>query len=165
MGIETAILAGGRALMGSTAAKAALGAGAASLAGGALDRREARNATRKANELETQRINQAMTMLAPGYQNAQNIRDQAMQRGMQMRQQGMQQGLDLVGRLYSPVAGMTQQGYMDAQRALLAGLPLQRAAIMGTPIDYSRLQPSRTQYDPQLLAGLFAGQELPRGGM
>jgi hypothetical protein len=147
---------------------AALSAGAsagASLVGGALDRREARRTTSKANQLETQRINQAMGMLAPGYQNAQNVRDQAMQRGMQMRQQGMQQGLDLVGRLYSPVAGMTQQGYMDAQRALLAGLPLQRAAIMGTPIDYSRLQPSRTQYDPQLLAGLFAGQELPRGGM
>ena len=152
MGIDTAVLG------------SAIGGGA-SLIGGSLDRSEARKAASKANELKTQRINQAMGMIAPGYQNAQNIRDQALQRGMQMRQQGMKQGLDLIGRLYSPVAGMTQQGYMDAQRALLAGLPLQRAAIMGAPIDYSKLQPSRTQYDPQLLAGLFAGQALPRGGM
>lgn len=154
---------------------AVLGAGA-SLIGSALDRRAQGKAVNQANEAaaaQTQAANEAsaartqagLSALAPGYEASRNLRQQALGMGNEMRQQGTRQGLGMIGQLYGPVAGLTQQGYMDAQRALLAGLPLQRAAIMGTPIDYSRLQPSRIQYDPQLLAGLFAGQELPRGGM
>jgi len=152
MGIEAAVLG---AVIG----------GGASLVGSAMDRRAQGKAANKANEVSAARTQAGLNALQPGFQTAQDIQQQAYGVGNQMRQQGMTQGLDIISQLYGPTAGMQQQGYMDAQRALLAGLPLQRAAILGGKIDYSQLQPSQTQYDPRLLAGIFANQQLPQGAV
>jgi len=80
-----------------------------------------------------------------------------------MRQQGMQQGLNLIGQLYGPTGQMQQQGNLAAQRALLAGLPMQRNAIMGAPVDYSQLQPTQIQFDPEMLSRMLGGMALPQG--
>lgn len=163
MGIETAILGAGKAIAGMTAGQAAAASAGASLIGGALDRRAARKATSKANELEARRIQQAMGAITPGFQAAQDTSRYALGQGQQMRQQGMQQGLNLIGQLYGPAGQMQQQGNLAAQRALLAGLPMQRNAIMGAPVDYSQLQPTQIQFDPEMLSRMLGGMALPQG--
>jgi hypothetical protein len=165
MGIEAAVLGAGKALLGSTAAKMAVGGAAASLAGSALDRRAQGKAANQANEVAAARTSAGLETLRPGFENAQNIRTQALGMGSQMRQQGMQQGLGMIGQLYGPTSGMEQQGNLAAQRMLLAGLPLQRAAILGGKIDYSQLQPQTINYDPNMLAGIFANARLPEGSI
>lgn len=148
--------------MAAATTAALIGAGA-SLAGSALDRRSQGKAVNKANEAAAARTQAGLSALAPGYQAAQDIRQQAFGTGQRMRQQGMQQGLGMLSQLYGPTANLYQQGNVAAQRALLAGLPLQRAAILGEPMDYSALQPTQISYDPAMLAGIFGGAQLPRG--
>lgn len=166
MGIEAAIGglvgAAGKALFGN-ATRSAVTSAAASAIGSAADRRALAEAANKANEAAAARTQAGLAALAPGYQAAQNIRQQAFGTGQRMRQQGMQQGLGMLSQLYGPTANLYQQGNMAAQRALLAGLPLQRAAILGEPMDYSALQPTQISYDPNMLAGIFGGAQLPRG--
>jgi hypothetical protein len=146
MGITTALVMGGASLLGS-----------------AMDRRSQGKAVNQANEAGAARTQAGLSALAPGYQAAQDIRQQAFGTGQRMRQQGMQQGLGMLSQLYGPTANLYQQGNMAAQRALLAGVPLQRAAILGEPMDYSALQPTQISYDPNMLAGIFGGAQLPRG--
>lgn len=142
---------------------AALIAGGASLAGSALDRRAQGKAVNQANEAAAGRTQAGLGALQPAYQAAQGLRQQGLGIGSQMRQQGMGQGLGMIGQLYGPTAGMMQQGNLAAQRAVLAGLPMQRNAILGRPIDYSSLQPTQISYDPSLLAGIFGQAQLPQG--
>jgi hypothetical protein len=146
MGIETALVMGGASLLGS-----------------AMDRRAQGKAVNQANEAAAVRTGAGLEALRPGYQAAQNVRREAFGTGSQMRQQGMQQGLGMIGQLYGPTADLQQQGNMAAQRMLLAGLPMQRAAIMGGKIDYSQLQPQQMSYDPNMLAGIFGQAQLPQG--
>ena len=148
MGIEAAVLSAG-----------------ASLAGSALDRRAQGKAVNKANEASAARTQAGLDALRPGYQAAQDVRQQALGMGNQMRQQGMQQGLGMIGQMYGPSANLMQQGNVAAQRMLLAGLPMQRAAIMGGDIDYSQLQPQTMNYDPNMLAGIFGQAQLPQGSV
>ena len=163
MSIEKAILGAGKAIAGMTAGQAAAASAGASLIGGALDRRSARKATSKANELEARRIQQAMGAIIPGFQAAQDTSRYALGQGQQMRQQGMQQGLGLIGQLYGPTAQMQQQGNLAAQRALLAGLPMQRDAILGAPVDYGQLQTTQLAVDPEMLSRMLSGLSLPQG--
>lgn len=152
MGIEAAVLG------------AAIGAGG-SLVGGAMDRRSQGKAVNKTNEVSAARLQAGLTAMQPAYQAGQDVRQQALGMGQQMRQQGMQQGMNTLGQLYGPQAAMTQQGYMDAQKMLLAGLPMQRAALMGGRVDYNAMQPSQTQYDPALIARILGGNQLPTGSV
>jgi hypothetical protein len=147
MGIEAAVMAG------------------ASLAGSALDRRAQGKAVNKANEAASARTQAGLNLLQPGYTAAQNVQREALGMGQQMRQEGMQQGLGMIGQLYGPSANLMQQGNTGAQQALLAGLPLQRAAILGGNIDYSQLQPQSVNYDPNLLAGIFGNARIPQGSV
>ena len=150
MGIETAILAAG------------IGA-AGSLAGSAMDRRAQGKAVNKANEASAARTQAGLEALRPAFEASQNVRREALGMGSQMRQQGMQQGLGMIGQMYGPTADLMQQGNMAAQRMMLAGLPMQRAAILGGKIDYSQLQPQTINYDPNMLAGIFGQAQLPQG--
>lgn len=163
MGIETAVLGAGKLIGGLTAGQAAAAGVGASLVGSAMDRRAQGKAVNKANEAAAARTQAALSALQPGYQAAQDTRRQAFDVGTQMRQQGMQQGLGMIGQLYGPTANLQQQGNLAAQRMLLAGLPMQRAAILGGNIDYSQLQPQTINYDPNMLAGIFGQAQLPQG--
>jgi len=150
--------------MALTAATAMAAASAgANLIGGAADRRAAKKAISKQNAIEAQRTQQALSALQPGYQAAQDISQHAFGQGNMMRQQGMQQGLGLIGQLYGPTAQMQQQGNLAAQRALLAGLPMQRNAILGVPVDYGQLQTTQLAVDPEMLSRMLSGLSLPQG--
>ena len=150
MGIQAAVIG------------SAIGAGS-SLIGGALDRSAAKKAASRQNAIEAQRTQQALGALQPGYQAAQDISQHAFGQGNMMRQQGMQQGLGLIGQLYGPTAQMQQQGNLAAQRALLAGLPMQRNAILGVPVDYGQLQTTQLSIDPEMLSRMLGGLSLPQG--
>ena len=132
-----------------------IGGGASLLGSGATNR-----AQRKATE-EAQAMNQAdkamaqqyaqaaMQQLPVGYQNAQAV-----------RQQGLNQALGLAGQTFQPTAEMINQGGMMNQNALLAGLQLQRNAILGKDMDYSTLQAMSPQMDYGSLQGLTQPQGL-----
>ena len=141
---------------------AVIGAGA-SLAGNMLNRRSQGKAANKANEAAAARTAQGLAALQSGYQTGQDINQQGYGVGQQMRQQGMQQGLNMIGQLYGPTSSLEQQGNLAAQRYMIAGLPMQRSAVMGGNIDYSQLQPTQIQYDPNLLSGMYANAQLPQG--
>ena len=130
--------------------------GGASLAGSAMSNRtnrkiaeqaQAQNAQDKA--LTQQYAKAAMEQLPVGYQNAQAV-----------RQQAMNQGLGLAGQTFQPTAEMINQGGMMNQEALLAGLQLQRNAILGKDMDYSTLQARSPQMDYSALQGLTQPQGL-----
>ena len=130
--------------------------GGASLAGSAMSNRtnrkiaeqtQAQNAQDKA--LTQQYAKAAMEQLPVGYQNAQAV-----------RQQALGQGLGLAGQTFQPTAEMINQGGMMNQNALLAGLQLQRNAILGKDMDYSTLQAMSPQMDYAALSGLMNPQGL-----
>ena len=163
MGISAAVLGAGKAIAGMSAGKAAAAGAAASLAGSAMDRRAQGKAVNQANEVSAARTQAGLEALRPAFEASQNVRREALGMGNQMRQQGMQQGLGMIGQLYGPTANLQQQGNLAAQRMMLAGLPMQRAAILGGKIDYSQLQPQTINYDPNMLAGIFGQAQLPQG--
>lgn len=93
-----------------------------------------------------QRASQA---LLPGYQQAQDI-----------RQQSLNQNLGMAGSTFRPMIEQMQSGDMMAQEAILAGLMGQRNAILGKDIDYSALQPQNVPVNFNALSGLTSPQGL-----
>jgi hypothetical protein len=75
----------------------------------------------------------------------------------QARQQGTQAALDIFGQTIPQQMGVLQQGNVGAQTALTQGLPQIMAALQGTPIDLSQIQPQTLGFDPS-----FASQTLPQ---
>ena len=129
---------------------------AASLGGSAMTNRAQRKATEEAQAINQadkamaqQYAQAAMQQLPVGYQNAQVV-----------RQQALGQGLGLAGQTFQPTAEMINQGGMMNQNALLAGLQLQRNAILGKDMDYSTLQAMSPQMDYSALSGLTQPQGL-----
>jgi len=130
--------------------------GAANLIGSAMTNRAQRKATEEAQAMNQadkamaqQYAQAAMQQLPAGYQNAQAV-----------RQQGLNQALGLAGQTFQPTAEMINQGGMMNQNALLAGLQLQRNAILGKDMDYSTLQAMSPQMDYSALSGLTQPQGL-----
>lgn len=72
------------------------------------------------------------------------------------RNLGFQGALDVFGQTIPQQFGAFQQGNMQAQGALLAGLPQFQNAILGLPADLSGFQPQRIDVDTG-----FAQQQLP----
>jgi len=93
-----------------------------------------------------QRASQA---LLPGYQQAQDI-----------RQQALNQNLGMAGSTFRPMIEQMQSGDRMAQEAVLAGLMGQRNAILGKDIDYSALQPRNVPINFDALSGLTSPQGL-----
>lgn len=75
----------------------------------------------------------------------------------QARQLGTQGALDIFGQTIPQQMDVFQQGNVGAQQALTQGLPQILAALRGTPIDLSQLQPQTLSFDPS-----FAQQQLPQ---
>lgn len=130
--------------------------GGANLIGSAMTNRAQRKATEEAQAMNQadkamaqQYAQAAMQQLPVGYQNAQAV-----------RQQGLNQALGLAGQTFQPTAEMINQGGMMNQNALLAGLQLQRNAILGKDMDYSTLQAMSPQMDYSALSGLTQPQGL-----
>lgn len=60
-------------------------------------------------------------------------------------QQGFQQAIGIFGQAAPQQSSLFQQGNVEAQRQLLAGLPQQQNAILGGQVDFSALQPTQLQ--------------------
>lgn len=70
--------------------------------------------------------------------------------------QGAQGALDVMGQFLPQQADVFQQGNMNAQSQIAAGLPQIQNALMGGAVDYSQFQPKQINYDQ----GIF-NQQLP----
>lgn len=134
----------------SVEAAAAAAAGGASLAGSILDyqsdKKLSKDLQKQADEkaaLIAKYGGRSVDALTPGYQNAQNIRGQVINRN-----------LGLTGETFKPMLDATQAGDYMAQQAIMAGLQGQRNAILGDPIDYSALSPQNVPIDYSALTGL-----------
>ena len=147
MGIETAI-AVGTSLAKKKIAGAVIGAGA-SLIGNKMT-----NTAQKESAAEANRVEQAKTTAGLGYL------EPAYGRGMDAQQRAYEQALALQGQTFRPTIDAMQGGNVAAQRAILAGLPMQRAAILGGKIDYSQLQPYQQNIDTSAMQGLFNPQAM-----
>lgn len=144
------------AALGGAKGVGALAGGAASLAGAVAGNRAQEQA---ADQMEQQRVanmglikdygQRAIESLTPSYQNAQNI-----------RQQALNQNLGLAGSTFQPMMQSMQTGDYMAQQALLAGLMGQRNAILGDPINYGALQAQSVPVDYSALTGLTNPQGL-----
>lgn len=87
--------------------------------------------------------------ITPSYQQAQNI-----------RQQALDQTLGLQGETFIPQMEAMRRGDYMAQQAALAGLMGQRNALLGDPIDYGALQPQSVPVNYSELSGLTNPQSL-----
>lgn len=87
--------------------------------------------------------------ITPSYQQAQNI-----------RQQALDQTLGLQGQTFAPQMEAMRRGDYMAQQAALAGLMGQRNALLGDPIDYGALQPQSVPVNYSELSGLTDPQSL-----
>lgn len=132
-------------------------AGAALNVGGQmLNRREQGKAVNQANEANAARTQAAMSYLYPAYQ-----------RGADIRQQALNRGLDLYGQTFMPAMEAQQAGNLAAQRYISQGLPMQRAALLGGKIDYSQMQPTQIPINQTALAGIInpTRMDIGMGGM
>jgi len=91
----------------------------------------------------------AIQSLTPGYQAAQDI-----------RQQALNQNLALAGSTFRPMIEQVQAGDFMNQQALLAGLMGQRNAILGDPINYGNLSAQNVPVNYEALSGLTSPQSL-----
>jgi len=142
--------------MAFLAAAAAAAAGGASLIGSALDYKQ----NKKNQKLSEKQRKENMALiekygsrvdetLISGYQNAQDL-----------RQQALNQNLGLAGQTFRPANDVMQSGEYMAQQAIMAGLQGQRNATLGDPIDYSALSPQNVPMDYSALTGLTNPQGL-----
>ncbi len=87
--------------------------------------------------------------ITPSYQQAQDI-----------RQQALDQTLGLQGETFAPQMEAMRRGDYMAQQAALAGLMGQRNALLGDPINYGALQPQSVPVNYSELSGLTDPQSL-----
>jgi hypothetical protein len=77
------------------------------------------------------------------------------------RNQGINAAMALMGSAMPTQMGMFQDGNVSAQMQLLAGLPQYQNAILGAPVNYGALQPTRLAMPDSS----FYSQRLPDFGM
>ena len=123
------------------------------------------NAANKKAAEEANRVEQAKTTAMLGYlesgaDKARGYLEPAYGRGMDAQQRAYEQALALQGQTFRPTIDAMQGGNLAAQRQILAGLPMQRAAILGGKIDYSQLQPYQQNIDMSAMQGLFNPQAM-----
>jgi hypothetical protein len=146
MGIESAI-----ASKGGGSDKGGI-AGSLITAGATYLGNKKTNAAQKKAVEEANRVAQANTTARLGYI------EPAYGKAMDAQQRAYEQALALQGQTFRPTIDAMQGGNLAAQRAILAGLPMQRAAILGGKIDYSQLQPYQQNIDTSAMQGLFNPQ-------
>ena len=147
MGIETAVAA------------AAISAGA-NLIGNKMTNTAQKKAVAEANRVEQAKTTARLGYLEPAYNKASGYLEPAYGQGMDAQQRAYEQALALQGQTFRPTIDAMQGGNLAAQRQILAGLPMQRAAILGGKIDYSQLQPYQQNIDMSAMQGLFNPQAM-----
>lgn len=106
--------------MGFDPVTMAVVAGGANLIGGLASRNAAGKQANQANAVYQDRTQAALNALNPAYQQAGDLRQQALART-----------LGLTGQMFMPQVQALQGGNYAAQQAILNSLPAQRAALLG----------------------------------
>ena len=122
-----------------------------------------KKAAEEANRVEQAKTTAMLGYLEPAYNKASGYLEPAYGQGMDAQQRAYEQALALQGQTFRPTIDAMQGGNVAAQRAILAGLPMQRAAILGGKIDYSQLQPYQQNIDTSAMQGLFNPQAMQFG--
>lgn len=130
--------------MGFDPVTMAVVSGVGKLGGDLMTRRAAGKAANQQNEAMAARTQAGMSYLYPAYQ-----------RGADIRQQALNQGLDLYGQTFMPAMQAQQAGNLAAQRYISQGMPMQRAALLGGKIDYGQMQPTEIPINQTALAGII----------
>jgi hypothetical protein len=134
----------------------AAGSAAASVAGSVLDYKQNKKNQKLAEKQRKENMaliekygSRVGETLTPGYQNAQDA-----------RQQAMNQNMENSGLTFKQSNDVMQSGDYMKQQAIMAGLMGQRNATLGDPIDYSALSPQNVPMDYSALTGLTNPQGL-----
>ena len=124
------------------ATSTALLAGAgATLGAAALDSRSSRKAIKSAERQKAA----SQAYIEKQIANARSDIFKLFPAAQESRQAGLQAGLDMYKQAYPAMQNMFQQGNVQAQQALIQGLPQMQNAIMGNPVDLSGFQAVQLQ--------------------
>lgn len=97
-------------------------------------------AEKKAAQAQSAAADKAMAITKEGVTEAKNALNEMSPLAMSMLGGTAQQGLDLMAAGAPQAAELMQSGNVGAQDQLASALPLIQAALMGQPIDFSKIQ-------------------------
>lgn len=131
--------------------------GGANLVGGMLDRRADKSAASKFNRRQQAATTQAMGILTPAYDRAQEGLASGYGMAGDINQEAYNRNTGLMGQSFLPQMQTYQQGNVGAQQALLDSLPMMRSAILGGSMP-NRMQAQSIPINQSALQGLINPQ-------
>lgn len=131
--------------------------GGANLVGGMLDRRADKKSASKFNRRQTALTNQAMGMLTPAYESAQQGLVSGYGMAGDINQEAYNRNTALMGQSFMPQMQTYQAGNVAAQQALLDSLPMMRSAVLGGSMP-NRMQAQALPINQTALQGLINPQ-------
>ena len=100
---------------------------------------------KKAAQAQANATKEAMQITREGVEEAKKALDQMSPLALQMLGGSAQQGIDLLGAAAQNQANVAQQGNVKAQEQIANSLPMIQAALMGQPLDFSKMQATKLQ--------------------
>lgn len=100
---------------------------------------------KKAAQAQANATKEAMQITKEGVEEAKKALDQMSPLALQMLGGSAQQGIDLLGAATQKQAALAQEGNIKAQEQIANSLPMIQAALMGQPLDLSKMQASKLQ--------------------
>lgn len=100
---------------------------------------------KKAAQAQANATKESMQITREGVQDAKNALEKMNPLALQMLGGSAQQGIDLLGAAAQQQANTAQEGNVKAQEQIANSLPMIQAALMGQPLDFSKMQPTRLQ--------------------
>ena len=102
-------------------------------------------AEKKAAQAQANATKESMQITKEGVQEAKNALNEISPLALQMLGGSAQQGIDLLGAATQSQANLAQEGNVKAQEQIANSLPMIQAALMGTPLDFSKMQATKLQ--------------------
>lgn len=102
-------------------------------------------AEKKAAQAQANATKESMQITKEGVQEAKNALNEMNPLALQMLGGSAQQGIDLLGAATQGQANVSQEGNVKAQEQIANSLPMIQAALMGQPLDFSQIKPTKLQ--------------------
>ena len=102
-------------------------------------------AEKKAAQAQANATKESMQITKEGVQEAKNALNEISPLALQMLGGSAQQGIDLLGAATQNQANLAQEGNVKAQEQIANSLPMIQAALMGQPLDFSKMQATKLQ--------------------
>lgn len=100
---------------------------------------------KKAAQAQANATKESMQITKEGVQEAKNALNEISPLALQMLGGSAQQGIDLLGAATQSQANLAQEGNVKAQEQIANSLPMIQAALMGQPLDFSKMQATKLQ--------------------